>query len=429
MSRYIATFPVNRESYRDIKRKMLSWGNQFSIFVFYDSNEYASKYGRYECLLGVGNESSHAITDLGELDELYGAKKDWWMGHIAYDYKNRIETKLRSEKPQRVGFTELQFFCPEIVCYVDKDITQLTIESKEIDPKKIFQDIVAGAVHIQKSSTDKITFEQRIDKTSYTAIIDRLRQHIEDGDCYEINLCNEGNCEGLEVDTLSTYEQLSALSPAPFGVYYKLQDKYMMCASPERYIQKREQKLICQPIKGTARRSNNPDEDTTAKEQLYHSEKERAENVMIVDLTRSDLAKVCERGSVQVDELFGLYTFPQVHQMISTVSGKLRKAVGINDIIQSTFPMGSMTGAPKVMVMELIEAYEASRRELFSGTVGYLNPEGDFDFNVVIRSLFYNAAKRYLSYQTGGAITYDSNPEQEWEEMRLKAWAMERIFF
>lgn len=149
---------------------------------------------------------------------------------------------------------------------------------------------------------------------------------------------------------------------------------------------------------------------------------------MIVDLTRNDLARSCQTGSVQVDELFGIYSFPQVHQMISTVSGQLKNGVPLIDAIRYSFPMGSMTGAPKIKVMQLIDVYEAAKRELFSGTVGYISPSGDFDFNVIIRSLFYNAETQYLSYLTGGAITYDSVPEKEWEEMRLKAWALERIF-
>lgn len=201
-----------------------------------------------------------------------------------------------------------------------------------------------------------------------------------------------------------------------------------MCASPERYLFKDGVKVLSQPIKGTARRDADVTIDSQIKQELRNSIKDQAENVMIVDLVRNDLARSCETGSVHVDELFGIYSFPQVHQMISTVSGELKPGVPFTNAIHYSFPMGSMTGAPKIKVMELIELYEQQRRELFSGTVGYINPEGDFDFNVVIRSLFYNAATQYLSYQTGGAITYDSDPMKEWEEMRLKAWALERIF-
>jgi para-aminobenzoate synthetase component 1 len=227
---------------------------------------------------------------------------------------------------------------------------------------------------------------------------------------------------------LAVFNSLNAVSPAPFAAYYRHGHCAMMCASPERYIRKGGDVVTSQPIKGTARRDSDTHQDEQIKKELFTNIKERAENIMIVDLVRNDLARSCERGSVKVDELFGIYTFPQVHQMISTVSGKLKKEMLLTDTIRYSFPMGSMTGAPKIKVMELIEEYEQSRRELFSGTVGYITPEGDFDFNVIIRSLFYNDVTGYLSYTTGGAITYDSVPELEWEEMRLKARALERIF-
>jgi len=203
----------------------------------------------------------------------------------------------------------------------------------------------------------------------------------------------------------------------------------MACASPERYLNKTGSQLVSQPIKGTAKRILNDEvADEKLKEDLHNSVKERAENMMIVDLVRNDLARCCKTGSVKVAELFGIYSFPQVHQMISTVSGVLRDDIPFTSAFKYTFPMGSMTGAPKYKVMQVIDEYEKSRRELFSGTVGYISPNGDFDFNVVIRSLFYNVASRYLSYQTGGAITWDSVAEQEWEELKLKAWALEKIF-
>jgi para-aminobenzoate synthetase component 1 len=202
----------------------------------------------------------------------------------------------------------------------------------------------------------------------------------------------------------------------------------MMCASPERFITKGGDIVRSQPIKGTARRSADSAEDERLKAELRNSEKEKAENVMIVDLVRNDLAHSCDVGSIEVEELFGIYSFPRVHQMISTVRGRLRHDTPLTDAIRYAFPMGSMTGAPKHKVMQLIDRYEAAMRELFSGSVGYITPDGDFDFNVVIRSLFYNAETGYLSYQTGGAITWGSDPESEWDELRLKAAAMERIF-
>jgi para-aminobenzoate synthetase component 1 len=148
---------------------------------------------------------------------------------------------------------------------------------------------------------------------------------------------------------------------------------------------------------------------------------------MVVDLVRNDLSRICKAGSVKVDELFGIYSFPQVHQMISTISGELETDKDWIDCIEATFPMGSMTGAPKKRVMELIEQYEQTRRGLFSGAIGYVKPTGDFDFNVVIRSIFYNETGKYISFQTGGGITYNSDAELEYEESLLKASAMMKV--
>jgi para-aminobenzoate synthetase component 1 len=197
--------------------------------------------------------------------------------------------------------------------------------------------------------------------------------------------------------------------------------------SPERYLKKEGKTILSQPIKGTAKRyPDNPELDLKNLNALKDSEKERAENIMVVDLVRNDLSKICEHGSVHVDELCKVYSFPQVHQMISTVSGTLRDDVQFSDAVKATFPMGSMTGAPKKKVMELIERYEKSKRGLFSGSIGYITPYNDFDFNVVIRSVLYNAATRYLSFHTGSAITFSSDPEKEYEECLLKAAAIKK---
>jgi para-aminobenzoate synthetase component I len=191
-------------------------------------------------------------------------------------------------------------------------------------------------------------------------------------------------------------------------------------------LKKEGNRLISQPIKGTIRRGENEAEDQLLRQQLRNDEKELAENMMIVDLVRNDLARSARTGSVKVEEMFGIYAFRQVHQMISTVTAQLKEAIPFTEAIRQAFPMGSMTGAPKIRAMELIDQYEQSRRGLFSGAVGYITPEGDFDFNVVIRSILYNAANHYLSFHVGSAITYDSVPEKEYEECLLKAQAIFR---
>lgn len=407
---------------------MLNWAQPFSIFLFLDSNSYASTHGRYECLLGVGWQALPTQGDvLRQLQDWHDAHKDWLLGHICYDYKNELEPSLRSDKQEYLGFAPIQFFCPETVCYIDAAQTSFTVETLLPDAEAVLQAILSTPLR-KDVQLPEVQFAHRTGRDAYLQDIERLQTHITDGDCYEINYCTEGYAQA-EIAPLAAFNALNALSPAPFAAMYKDGgERYLLCASPERYLQKQGSTLRSQPIKGTAKRGEDAVQDEQQKQDLQQSIKERAENVMIVDLVRNDLARCCEVGSVAVEELFGIYTYPQVHQMISTVSGRLRGDANWADAIRYSFPMGSMTGAPKIKVMELIERYEEARRELFSGTVGYISPQGDMDFNVIIRSLFYNAATHRLSYQAGGAITADSVPGQEWEEMRLKAWALERIF-
>ena len=430
MQRHKATFPLAPGQAKEIKQGMLNWAGQFSILLFLDNNNYPSAYNGYECLLATG--AAHSIIakegdSLSRLQQLHNTKCDWAFGHICYDYKNILEPKLLSAHPANTDFPLLHFFIPQTVCYINREQTTLVIESFE-DPCLIYKAIIESDTTKRDKQLPKLQFKSRVERKHYLDTILKLRTHIADGDCYEINYCNEGYCDNADVEPLQVFNALNNLSPAPFAAYYRLDDKYMMCASPERYLRREGHRILSQPIKGTARRDKDAPTDERIKEALRNDIKERAENVMIVDLVRNDLARCCETGSVRVDELFGVYTFPQVHQLISSVSGTLKVDSPFTDAIRYSFPMGSMTGAPKFKVMQLIDQYEQSRRELFSGTVGYITPGGDFDFNVIIRSLFYNAGAKYLSYQTGGAITYDSNAEKEWEEMRLKAWALERIF-
>jgi para-aminobenzoate synthetase component 1 len=424
------TFSFGPEELKIIKQKMLNWSRKFSIFLFLDSNEYTAQGGRYECLLGAGALSvinPESNVPFSELYHFYEGKKDWVFGHIAYDLKNVLEPKLTSSHKQKHNFPLLQFFVPEILVGIETGTSELFIETPpDTDAGTIHQQIIKTIV--LAAALPKLSFTPRIAHDAYLEKIALLREHIRNGDCYEINLCSERYCIDVDLDPLDAFQQLNAASPAPFAACYRLHDQYLLCASPERYLRKTGNRIISQPIKGTARRSADPEEDALLKAALYNSEKERAENVMITDLVRSDLAHSCIPGSIRVDELFGIYTFLQVHQMISAISGTLAADSTLADVLHHSFPMGSMTGAPKVKVMDLIERHEAARRELFAGTVGYITPEGDADFNVVIRSLFYNAASRYLSYQTGGAITWDSDAESEWQELRLKAQAMERLF-
>lgn len=426
MKRNEKAYHIVGGQYKILKQQMLSWANRFSILLYLDSNNYNAPHSSYECLLGVADDIN-MVGSLEELKEWHQENNDWLFGHINYDYKNELEPRLSSRHTPTLNFQEFYFFCPQVVFTISKDKQTLTIASLNDDCDELYTQIISTGIHIEKEMP-KVEFIRRTTKGDYLNTVNKLRQHIEEGDCYEINYCTKGYAQEVEIEPLSVFNELNILSPSPYAAYYRNDDKYLMCSSPERYIKKEGSRLLSQPIKGTIGRGRDEQEDEQNKKELLASIKDRAENVMITDLVRNDLARCSEVGSVCVEELFGIYSFPQVHQMISTVSAKLSEKYHFTDAIKYSFPMGSMTGAPKIKVMELIEEYEEQRRELFSGTVGYITPDDDFDFNVIIRSLFYNSTDKYLSYQTGGAITYDSDAQKEYEEMRLKAWALERVF-
>lgn len=430
MQRNKKNYAITAADAATLKARILNWLRQFNILAFFDNNNYPSLHSSYECLAAAG--ALQTITGnegnlLETLQQAHATKQDWLFGHICYEYKDLLEPKLSSQHPVIHSFPLLHFVVPETVCYINAAQNEFTIETT-LEADHVYHGIINTPSEIDTHVLPKLSFTRSTEDKDYIDVIDKLRQHIADGDCYEINYCISGTAHSKALDTLATFHALNKLSPSPFAAYYRLHHNYMMCASPERYIRKQGMHIISQPIKGTARRDADKTKDHDIKMALAADVKERAENIMIVDLVRNDLARCCETGSVQVDELFGIYSFPQVHQMISTVSGVLKAGTGTTHTLRNSFPMGSMTGAPKHKVMQLIEQYETSRRELFSGTVGYITPSGNFDFNVVIRSLFYNSLSGVLSWSAGGAITYDSVPQKEWDEMRLKASALERIF-
>lgn len=408
---------------------MLNWCNRFNICCFLDSQQYPSSLQRFECLLAAGSIHSlklQAGADVFlQLRAFHEKHADWIFGHLGYDLKNGLEP-LVSEHPDGIGFPDLFFFVPEVIVQLSEDA--ISIGSFHADQELVYQEIMATTLPVIKPRQEGLVIHSRLDREEYLQVIRDLQQHILRGDCYEINYCQEFYATDVVIDPLSVCLSLSKASPNPFAAFYKMEDRYLVCASPERYLKKEGDRLFSQPIKGTWQRDiANQEADVRNREQLYHSAKDRSENVMVVDLVRNDLSKVCAEGSVQVDELFGIYSFPQVYQMISTVSGQLREDVHFIDALKHTFPMGSMTGAPKRRVMELIEKYEKTRRGVFSGSVGYITPEGDFDFNVVIRSILYNATTGYLSFQAGSGITFYSDPEGEYEECLLKAAAIKKV--
>ena len=414
------------------KASLLLWAQQYEEVVWLDSNDHSDSYGSFDALLAVDGLTALSTDYQNGFDDLatYQAQvKDWIFGYLSYDLKNDIEA-LRSSNTDGLLFPDLYFFQPKKIIRIKEhriEFMYLNMVSDELDPD--FDAINQYTFNLNEPSIPKedIRIRMRIFKDEYFRKVGRLLTHIQKGDVYEANFCQEFYAENCTIDPLGTFKKLSAISKAPFSTYVKMFDKYVCSASPERYLKKMGNKVVSQPIKGTAARNSSVAEDAKIKLQLEQDVKERSENIMIVDLVRNDLSKSAVKGSVTVKELCKVYSFKQVHQMISTISAKVAADKNPVALIKETFPMGSMTGAPKVSAMEIIEELESSKRGLYSGAVGYFTPNSDFDFNVVIRSILYNDSKKYVSYSVGSAITAKSNPNREYEECLLKAKAMREV--
>ncbi|GGD11859.1 para-aminobenzoate synthase [Hyunsoonleella pacifica] len=406
------------------------WAQQFDDVVWLDSNNYAQKYTSYDAVLAVDAFTS-IQTDYKDgfekLKEYQTTTNDWVFGYLTYDLKNDIEA-LNSKNHDGLGFPDLYFFQPKKLFLIKGN--QVTIQYLNYVDDELQTDLeaIGKCGQSQRSNLcSDVKIKLRIHKDEYFKKVNKILEHIHRGDIYEANFCQEFYAENTCINPLETYQNLNAISNSPFASFVKQYDKYVLCASPERYIKKEAQTIISQPIKGTAKRADNPVEDKQLKEALANDEKERSENIMIVDLVRNDLSKTAQKGSVKVEELCKIYTFDQVHQMISTVTSKVAPETHPIDVVKTTFPMGSMTGAPKISAMRIIEELEETKRGVYSGAIGYFNPNGDFDFNVVIRSILYNATKQYISYSVGGAITAKSDPLKEYEECLVKAKAMREV--
>ncbi|MDJ1485807.1 anthranilate synthase component I family protein [Cytophagaceae bacterium YF14B1] len=404
----------------------LTWAESQDCFHYFTDNQLGSQYphGGFRNMLAVGAkeriplQKDQVFSDMQKY--LMTEKNDWIIGFWGYDLKNEIE-ELQSHNSNPFTLPDAFFYIPEILIFFEDDT--ITIASFD-NLNQVLQTILSTPIAQNSGLSFKGDIQQRTPKEKYLATVEQLREHILDGDIYEINYCMEFFSENAVLQPLQAYQALNTLSPMPFSVYGKVDTHYLLCASPERFLKKERNKLISMPIKGTIRRGVSPDEDVILKDLLHTSVKERAENMMIVDLVRNDLARSARSGSVVVEEMFGVYTFAALHQMISTVVAEIRPEVDTIEAIRNAFPMGSMTGAPKIKAMELIDQYEDLKRGLYSGAVGYFTPEGDFDFNVVIRSIQYDVTQHYLSFSVGSAITYDAIPEQEYAECLLKAQAM-----
>ena len=423
---------------------MLNWASRFNIFSFLDNQDYSLPLHSFDGMLAAGvvdhveASAGHALDELGAFADKC---RDWLFGHFGYELVRETEPYgvPGAAQPHAAGFPDLYFFVPEVI--VELKGGCLSIGSLRGDHEEIFREILlcsdrtgsgdafstGTGDRLNKGTVMDDVLRPAFSKEEYLEAVRALQRHILRGDAYEVNFCQEFYNEAMQIDPLAVWTALSQSSPNPFSAFYRLGERFLLCASPERYLRREGDVLISQPIKGTAARvPEDPLADQAAAEGLRASAKDQRENVMVVDLVRNDLARICLPGTVRVRELFGIYSFPQVFQMTSSIEGVLPPGTGFIEAIKATFPMGSMTGAPKRRVVELIDRYERGSRGLFSGAVGYISPEGDFDFNVVIRSLFYNRATQYLSYLVGSGITFYSDPESEYEECLMKAQGIKK---
>ena len=415
---------------QQFKQKLLFWSQRYDEIVWLNSNNYAGNYDDYDAVLAVDAFTSiktDFINAFGDLKDYQASTNDWIFGYLTYDLKNSIEN-LKSNNFDGLGFSDLYFFQPKKLFLLkgeEVEIQYLKMVNDELKEDLINIDEIEfnGQTH----SEEPVKIKLRIHKDEYFDKVGEMLGHIQRGDIYEANFCQEFYSENCRINPLETFNKLNNISKPPFATFLKIEDKYLMSATPERYIKKDGCKVISQPIKGTEKRSDNKKEDQQLALELSNDEKERSENIMIVDLVRNDLSHTAKRGTVKVEELCKVYTFMQVHQMISTITSEVDEDVSPIEILKTTFPMGSMTGAPKISAMKIIEELEETKRGLYSGSVGYFKPNGDFDFNVIIRSILYNATKQYISYSVGSAITAKSNPLKEYEECLVKAKAMRQV--
>ncbi len=410
MNRTTLSYTFKSEDIKTLKEKVLLFAKESSAFSVLDNHQYEIAPSKFELLVGINVFQTLSFENLDSIE-------DWVMGQFNFEFQPK--------SPQAEHYT---CFVPETIILIAKNSRELIISSYQ-NPQEILETILAQkeTENESKSKTQvKPIFE--IDEDTYIQTVNQIRQDIFEGTYYELNYCVPFVYEVSHLNPLELYLQQSRINPAPMSGFYRFQDQYIMCTSPERFLCKDGPILKTQPIKGTSPKSANEQEDLKHKIALQNSIKERAEHIMIVDLSRNDLAKCSRTNSVNVPELFGIYSFPFVHQMISTIQGEVLPEMTFSQIWHNTYPMGSMTGAPKNTVVQHIQKYEAQKRKAYSGSLFYKMPNGDFDSNVVIRSFEYDAALQQLSFKVGSAITYDSQAEQEWQELQWKSKSMLSFF-
>jgi para-aminobenzoate synthetase component 1 len=418
----------NEFSYSCIKRSFYLSYRHLKHLIILDSNNYKEDaYASYDLILAAGAETAISFgSDFNIVLRNKVNEHHWLFGYLGYDAKNCFH-QLTSNQTDYTGFEDSSFFIPDILIRIKG--SAVIIDSRSEPPEFVFKKLLEQDTTTHPTPVLFSGIKHRTSKEKYINTVKQILNDIYDGIYYELNYCQEFFIESLQAEPFELFESMNEHASMPFSAFYKNKRHYLLSFSPERFLKKNGNRIISQPMKGTIRRDlNNWEDDAMLKEQLKSSEKERAENVMIVDLVRNDITRSAKAGSIQVPELCKVYTFKNLHQMISTIEAELRDNIHPCDAIINAFPMGSMTGAPKLEVMKKIDELEDTRRNAYSGCLGYFTPEGDFDFSVLIRTLCFNTETNYASYHTGSAITYDSIPEKEYEECLLKAQSFFSIF-
>jgi para-aminobenzoate synthetase component 1 len=394
-------------------KQILYWLAYQSVFTYLHSG-LTGFQGDYAFIVGVCTASKPRFYSLEEAFKHNG----WLFGYLSYEYKNELEPILHSGHQPTIVTPTTAFFEADIVIFRKKNNPYYEIIAEH--PDQIAREINNMRVKTAKKSFKTDDFRSKFNKKSYIQTIKHLQEHIREGDVYEINLTQEFSAHFSTPLNANIVENLWENNPVPMASWLRMNDLMILSTSPERFLQKNEDLLRSEPIKGTVKRKKILYQDDLQKK-LLQTEKFQAENVMIVDLVRNDLNRVCLPGTVHVPKLFRVDTYRHLHHLTSEITGTLSPLSNGLQAIKACFPAGSMTGAPKIRAMQLIDTYEPTARGIYSGAIGYLDPQKNFDFNVVIRTLVANLSSQIMSYHVGGAITIDSDPLAEYEESLLKA--------
>ena len=401
-------------------KKIVNFSSDQSHFTLLNSND---NFDDYELIIAYGAESflQSSKNSLKKIDKYIDKVNDWIFGYLSYDLKNEIEN-LTDLNKDVFNLPNLYFYQPKVIWLIKDEKAEIySLNEKNLNEDWDHINSINYKDCTEKSSVDLIT---RTSKQEYIRKIKNIKKRILQGDCYEMNYCFDMYSKNKTINPYKTYIKLNDYTRSPMSTFFKLNQLYLLSSSPERFIKRINRKIISQPIKGTAKRGLDSKEDEKIKNTLLSSPKELSENHMIVDLVRNDLSRVAEKGSVKVKNLNKLNTFKRVHQLISTIEAEIAVNTKFSKIISGMFPMGSMTGAPKIESMNIIDEYESTKRGLYSGSIGYIKPNKDFDFNVVIRSIIYDKLLKEINVSVGSAITFKSDPESEFEECLLKAEPM-----